>query len=93
MSSPQRGADDRLIRALKRITSRPTPPNPPRPPRDTREWQTCIERELDTVNRRLTAIESRMTLVFYLVVILTAVTVVRDAGAAEALIKAVLQVK
>jgi hypothetical protein len=89
--SGQGQADDRLVDALKRFTSRQASPNPPRPPRDTREWQTCIERELDAMNRRLTAIEGRVTIVFYLVVILTAVTVAQDAKVAEQLIKAVLK--
>lgn len=83
--------DTRLIAALKRLTAKPKPAPASRPPRGSRDWQQLIETELDTLNRRLSAIETRMTLIFYLVVILTVVTVIRDAGAAEALIKAVLQ--
>lgn len=83
--------DTRLIAALRRLTAKPAPAPVQRPPRGSRDWQQLIETELDTLNRRLSAIETRMTLIFYLVVILTVVTVIRDAGAAEQLIKAVLQ--
>ncbi|HEY3289322.1 MAG TPA: hypothetical protein VGK87_04265 [Anaerolineae bacterium] len=61
--------------------------------RDSRDWQQFIEAELDQLNRRLTQIESRMTIVFYLVVILTVVTVVTDANAAQVILKSVLQIR
>ena len=45
------------------------------------------------MNRRLAAIESKMTVIFYLVIIVSVVMVITDADAATALIKGVLQMK
>jgi hypothetical protein len=69
------------------------PPAQPVRPTDRADWQKCIETELDSMNRRLSAIESRMLIVFYLVVILTVTTLITDANAAGKLLQAVLQVK
>ena len=86
--------DSRLAKALKRLTaSRATPAPAPRPPQHSRTWQQYIESELDSMNRRLTAIESRMTVIYYLVIIVTVVTVISDASAAGRLIQSVLQIK
>lgn len=65
----------------------------PRPSHNARDWQQYIETELDQMNRRLAAIESKMTVIFYLVIIVSVVMVITDADAATALIKGVLQMK
>ncbi len=88
-------SDSRLAAAIRRLTAvgrNPTPPTP-RPPRESRTWQQYIESELDSMNRRLTAIESRMTVIYYLVIIVTVTTVINDASAAGRLIQSILQVK
>lgn len=92
--------DDRLRAAIRRMTgranagqSKPVTTPGVRSARDSRDWQQFIEVELDQMNRRLTQIESRMTIVFYLVVILTVVTVVTDANAAQVILKSVLQIR
>jgi len=82
--------DDRLLSAVRKL--RPVQPLAVRPDRDSKDWRACIEGELDQVNRRLTQIESRLTMIYYLVVIVTVVTVVTNANAAETLIKAVLHI-
>ena len=84
--------EDRLRAAIKRFGAH-TAPGRTRPPSESRDWQQFIEAELDQMNRRLTQIETRMTIVFYLVVILTVVTVIKDADAAQLLLKSVLQLK
>lgn len=82
--------EDHLRSAIRKL--RPVERLPVRPDRDSKDWRACIEGELDQVNRRLTQIESRLTMIYYLVVIVTVVTVVTNANAAETLIKAVLHI-
>ena len=82
--------EDKLRSAIRKLA--PAKPITPRPDRDSKDWRSCIEGELDQVNRRLTQIESRLTMIYYLVVIVTVVTVVTNANAAETLIKAVLHI-
>ena len=94
---------DRLsaaIRKLTRISRQGQPPVVAREPqraghdsRDSRDWRQFIESELDSMNRRLSAIESRLTIVFYLVVILTVVVCVTDASAARQIVENVLKVQ
>jgi hypothetical protein len=84
--------DSRLLSAMRRITRRPARPGP-RSANTPRDWQQLIESELDALNRRLSSIEARMTVVFYLVVILTITTIVTNASAAEQLMRGVLQIK
>ena len=84
--------DSRLTSALRRLAHQPAQ-RTQRPPNDPRDWQQLIETELDGLNRRLSTIEARMTVIFYLVVILTITTVVTNAGAAEQLLRGVLQIK
>ena len=83
--------DSHLLSAIRRFTRRPAPPAQ-RSHNDPRDWQQLIESELDALNRRLSSIEARMTVVFYLVVILT-ITTVTNANAAEQLMRGVLQIK
>lgn len=84
--------DFRLLSAVRRLTRRPAHPAP-RQTSDPRDWQQLIESELDALNRRLSTIEARMTVIFYLVVILTITTIVTNANAAEQLMRGVLQIK
>ena len=97
---------DRLstaIRKLTRLSRQDQPPVVAREPqraghdsrdsRDSRDWRQFIESELDSMNRRLSAIESRLTLIFYLVVILTVVVCVTDASAARQIVENVLKVQ
>ena len=74
------------IRNLRKNVGRPPPPTNPV------DWQRYIETELDGMNRRLSTIESRMQITFYLVVILTVTTVITDVNAAGKLLQAVLQI-
>src|SRR6266508_3018415 len=94
-------SDSRLMSAVRRafgpssgrgLTRRRAPPDRP-PQRDTRDWQQLIESGLDALNRRLSSIEVRMTLIFYLIVILTITTIVPNADAAQQLLRGVLQIK
>jgi hypothetical protein len=91
--------DTRLVRALRKLAGQPArkparrhtePRHNEAPPRD---WQQLIESELSAMNRRLTSIESRTTIVFYLVVILTIATIVTDSNTAQTLLKGVLQIR
>src|SRR5437870_5190175 len=98
MSNPLRGpsgpSDDRLANAIRKLTRRATGRSPlPRPARDSQDWKQFIESELDSMNRRLSAIESRLTIVFYLVVVLTVVVCVTDASAARQILESVLKVQ
>src|SRR5689334_4066359 len=69
----------------------PRQPSPlPRPAHDSQDWKQCIESELDSMNRRLSAIESRLTIVFYLVVVLTVVVCVTDVSAARQILESVI---
>ncbi len=92
--------DSRLVGAVRRLTQRRAPPavlphggRAADTPAGGRDWQQLIETELDSLNRRLSAIEARMTVTFYLVVILTVTTVVTNADAAQALLRGVLQIR
>lgn len=85
-------SSDRLRASLRKLAPAP-PPMTPRPSHNARDWQQYIETELDQMNRRLAAIESKMTVIFYLVIIVSVVMVITDADAATALIKGVLQMK
>ncbi len=84
--------DSHLMSAMRRLTRRTARPAL-RLSNDPHDWQQLIESELNALNRRLSSIEARMTVVFYLVVILTITTIVTNANAAEQLMRGVLQIK
>ena len=88
-------SSDRLRASLRKLApAKPTDaPAPQRPQHNARDWQQYIETELDQMNRRLAAIENRMTVIFYLVIIVSVVMIVTDASAATKLLQGVLQMK
>ncbi len=98
--NPEDTNNTRLIGAMRRLARRRKPSvahahrdRSGTAPPGGRDWQQLIETELDALNRRLTSIEARMTIIFYLIVILTISTLVTNADAAQTLLRGVLQLK
>jgi hypothetical protein len=72
------------LKALRRAPDEPKAA----PPRDSDDWQQFIEAELASMNRRLSAIETRATTIFYIALITAIVTVTTNADKAAQLIQA-----
>ncbi len=61
--------DTRLIAALRRLMAmKPKSTPAARPPHDAHDWQSCIEAELDAINRKLARLEIFLYVVIVLVV-------------------------